>query len=365
VTHAVRIAGGGLSGLATAVLLARRGMAVEVFDRHTGGGGRFHGGWQVLENGTREQDALDELRALGLEPGFAAVPARRATFLDGSGQRHEMESREPYAYFIRRGSGGDSLDGWLRGLARESGVCLREGVAAPGGVDVVATGPRQADGVARESVFASDLHDTVAVLFDPRVTPTGYAYLFCLSGHATFGVAQVRGTGGLAHAAKLAWARFQEAFGAFSVDCEHEGGQFMNFSLPRHLCDGTGRWHVGEAAGVQDFLFGLGNRLALRTAALAAVGVCGEWDGPRFQREVVEPMRATVALRFVYEALGRRGLTRFCRAAARRDFRTFLTRLQRPTAAKLAFARAVMAVWRERRDCRHGPLCAWCRRRER
>ena len=61
---------------------------------------------------------------------------------------------------------------------------------------MVATGPRQADGVAREVVFASDLPDTVAVLFDPTVTPTGYAYLFCLGGHATFGVAQVRRSGG-------------------------------------------------------------------------------------------------------------------------------------------------------------------------
>ncbi|HQU34463.1 MAG TPA: NAD(P)/FAD-dependent oxidoreductase, partial [Thermoanaerobaculaceae bacterium] len=62
----IRIAGGGLSGLAAAVQLARQGFEVEVFDRHRGGGGRFAGGWQVLENGSRDLDALDELRAMGL-----------------------------------------------------------------------------------------------------------------------------------------------------------------------------------------------------------------------------------------------------------------------------------------------------------
>ena len=57
----VRVAGGGLSGLATALLLARAGRGVEVWDRRVGGGGRFHGGWQVIENGTTEADALEEL----------------------------------------------------------------------------------------------------------------------------------------------------------------------------------------------------------------------------------------------------------------------------------------------------------------
>jgi flavin-dependent dehydrogenase len=363
--QAIRIAGGGLSGLATAVLLARRGFAVEVFDRHAGGGGRFHGGWQIIENGTREEDALDELRDLGLEPGFETVAARQATFLDGFGRRYEVESVHPYAYFIRRGGGTGSLDAWLRGLALSAGVTLHEAVAAPDSAEVVATGPRQADGVARELVFSSDLDDTIAVLFDPGVTPTGYAYLFCLSGHGTFGVAQVRGGNRMERAEWAAWARFQEALGPFSVDREHAGGQFMNFSLPHHLCDSHGHWHVGEAAGVQDYLFGLGNRLALRTAALAADGMMGHWDGRRFGRDVLRPMLTSVALRFVYERLGRAGSARFCRMAAARDFRAFLARLQRPTATRLALGRVVMATWRERRGCRHGALCAWCRRRQR
>ncbi len=229
----IRIAGGGLSGLATAVHLARRGFEVEVFDRHRGGGGRFAGGWQVLENGSCELDALDELRGMGLEPDFATVPATRALFLDGFGGAHEVASEAPYAYFVRRGGPDGSMDAWLRSLALTAGVALHEGVPAPADAEVVATGPRQADGVARELVFASDLADTVAVLFDPAITPTGYAYLFCLGGHGTFGVAQVRRLAGLPRARELAWRRFREALGEFAVRDGREHGQFMNFSLPR------------------------------------------------------------------------------------------------------------------------------------
>lgn len=358
------IAGGGLSGLATAVLLARRGVAVRVHDRRRGGGGRFAGGWQVLENGTTRLDALTEIAALGFQGLPPVIPVHQALFLDPFGGRHEIRSREPYTYFVRRGP-DDSLDSWLRTQALEAGVELAEGAAAPGDADVVATGPRQADGVAREVVFASDLPDTVAVLFDPAVTPSGYAYLFCLQGHATFGVAQVRGVAGLPAAAEGAWQVFRRALGDFAVTDRRRGGQFMNFFLPRSLRYGQGRWHVGEAAGVQDFLYGLGNRLALRTAALAADGLLGGWEEQRFRQLVLTPMRTTVALRALYEVLGRRGWRRFCSVASRRDFREFLLQLQRPRPLLEAVSAVVRGLWRERRGCRHGSLCTWCRRSER
>jgi flavin-dependent dehydrogenase len=365
VTKHIRIAGGGISGLATAVLLARDGFAVEVWDRHLGGGGRFAGGWQVLENGTSTTDALEELREMGLRPDIPVIPAVKALFLDGFGRRYEITSATPFAYFVRRGGGEESLDAWLRRLAASTGVVLHEGLPAPAETDVVATGPRQADGVAREVVFGSDLPDTVAVIFDPKTAPTGYAYLFCIAGHATFGVAQVRGVERLRDAQREAWRRFREALGDFAVRGEHEGGQFMNFCLPRHLRGRDGRWYVGETAGVQDFLYGLGNRLALRSAALVAAGIAGQWDHDRFVRTLLRPMRATVALRFAYERVGRHGFAAFCRLASGGDFRSLLLRLQRPGAVKAAIATAVMAAWRERDGCRHAPVCSWCRRRER
>lgn len=360
----IRIAGGGLSGLATAVLLARQGAEVEVFDRRVGGGGRFHGGWQVLDNGLARTDALVEFEQLGFPSLPPARPVRRATFLDAFGGRHEIASAEPYTYFIRRGGEG-SLDAWLRDEALAAGVVLHEGCDAPADAEVVATGPRRADGVARELVFRSDLPDTVMVLFDPEVTPSGYAYLFCLGGHATFGVAQVRSLRTLPEAHRLAWERFRRELGGFAVEDRHEGGQRMAFAPPRSLRGGDGRWYVGEAAGVQHFLFGLGNRLALRTAALVAEAVAGRWEQAQFERLLYRPMLASLALRWAYERLGRAGFRRFCAFASRRDFRTLLLRLNATSAVRRGAARLVMAAWGEREGDR-GPLPgAWQRRRER
>lgn len=361
-TATVRIAGGGVSGLATAALLARQGAAVEVFDRHVGGGGRFHGGWQVLDNGLPPSDALDELASLGLTGHPPVIPVHRAVFVDPFGGRHEVASREPYTYFLRRGGAG-SLDAWLRDQALELGATLREGCEAPPDVQVVATGPRRADGVAREIVFSSDLPDTVMVLFDPAVTPSGYAYLFCLEGHATFGVAQVLRLRSLPGARDAAWARFQRELGDFQVRDRRESGQFMTFSPPRTLRGPDGRWYVGEAAGVQHFLFGLGIRFALRSAALVSDGVLGRWDPVRYERELRRPMLASVAMRWGYERLGPRAFRRLCRMASTRDFRELLLRAQRPTVVQRTLARVVMAAWADRPGSR-GPLGGWHRRRE-
>jgi flavin-dependent dehydrogenase len=363
VDHPVRIAGAGVSGLATAVHLARRGIGVDVYDRRRGGGGRFAGGWQVLENGTTRLDALEELKAWGLEPRCEVVPIREARFFDGRNREYAVHSAAPYCYFLRRGPQKGSLDAWLRDEAVQAGARLRDGEVAPPDAEVVATGPRVPDGVAREVVFRSDLPDTVAVLFDPTLTPTGYAYLFCLGGHATFGVAMVQQLGRLPEARRLAWERFHRLLGPFSADVLHEGGQLMSFSLPNGLRGRDGRWYVGEAAGVQDFLFGLGIRLALRSAALAAGGIAGRWDDAAFDRGVRRRMLATVAMRFLYERAGPGALASFCRRAASRDFRELLLLVQRPRPSLRLLARLVMPVWRDRDPRGRPPVATWCRRR--
>lgn len=356
--------GGGLSGLAVATLLAERGVRVEIRDRRAMSGGRFEGGFQVLENGSRPQDVLAELDVLGFGRPPEVVPLTSAVLLDSELRRWEVSSREPYAYLVRRGGGRASLDGWLEDRAKSAGVRIRRGVsghAVP--PDVVATGPRRADGAAREVVFRTDHADLIAVLFDPALTPTGYAYLFVHDGWGTIGAARVRGLTRLRESARSAFARLDEAF-PMAREVVGEKVLFMNFGLPSHLRSGA-TWYVGEAAGVQEFLFGLGNRLALRSAALVARAVAGDgFDADGFRRDLVVPMTASIAARAAYERLGPR-LVRFgCRWLAAGDFRQRLIRLQSPTVPHQAVARMVMMAWRERRGCPHLPVARWCRRVE-
>jgi len=320
----------------------------------------------VLENGSREEDVLVELARLGLEPACELVPMREALLLDQDLRRYPVRSEAPFAYLVRRGEGEGTLDYWLRSEAENVGVRLEEGSAGDGWQpDVVATGPARADGVAREMVFRTSAADVAAVLFDPGLTPTGYSYLFVRDGWGTLGAAMVRGVGRLRRAAAKAFAILRREL---EVEVEEEVGEqvlFMNFGIPRHLSS-RDAWYVGEAAGVQDFLFGLGNRLALRSAALVAAAVSGEeWDEPEFVRSIARPMETSVLGRAAFELAGPAATTAACRWLSGGDFRSRLVALQRPTGPRSLLARFVMALWRDRGGCDHLPVARWCRRRER
>jgi flavin-dependent dehydrogenase len=360
----VRVLGAGVSGLATALLLARRGVPVEVLDR---GRSRFGGGLQVLENGARPEDALAELERLGFgAPACDLVPLRDALLLGPDLRRYEVASSEPFAYMTRRGSSPGTLDWWLRRAAEEAGVRFVGGsgltASAP---QVVATGPARTDGAARELVFRTNHPDLTVALFDPRLTPTGYSYLFVRDGLGTIGAAQVRRRGALRDNARAAFARLFELFPMKVAPEGPERGLSMSFALPCHLHHGE-RWYVGEAAGVQDFLFGLGNRLALRSASLVADALAGAgWDADRFRREIVRPMRVSLCGRALWEACGPRLTTLLCRRLASGDFRRRLVALQRPRGWKLAVARVVMLVWAERRGDGRSPVAVWSRCQER
>jgi flavin-dependent dehydrogenase len=362
----VHILGAGLSGLATALLLARQGLEVEVRDRSTRRSGRFWGGFQVLENGTRREDALAELSRHGLDLACEVTPLRSAVFFDQDLRRYEVGSDEPYAYLIRRGEDQGTVDAWLRAAAAEAGVTVRRGVASNGWQPrVVATGPARSDGVAQEVVFRTDHPDTIVVLFDPELTPTGYSYLFVHDGFGTMGAAQVRRVRELRDNARAAFDKLRRAVPMRMDMLGAPRGNSMNFAIPRHLCqDGT--WYVGEAAGVQDFLFGLGNRLAIRCAALVADALGGVgWRQVDFESGVLQPMRQSVLGRALYERAGPRWTSRACRHLASGDFRERLLALQRPSRVRGLLAGLVMAVWRDRTTSRRPPVASWCRRGER
>ena len=60
----VKISGAGPAGLSTAITLAREGYPVEVFEKNSEVGGRFHGEYQGLENWSDKKDILDNLKKM-------------------------------------------------------------------------------------------------------------------------------------------------------------------------------------------------------------------------------------------------------------------------------------------------------------
>jgi len=362
----IRIAGAGPSGLAAAIVLARGGRAVEVHEAKRDVGTRFIGDLQIIESASEREPVPDFLDRIGIERNFYFRPAEWATFYDHRGNPRVIRAASPYGWFIRRGAEDDTLDRGLLAQARALGVNVAfDSRLAAGDADIVATGPASPDGLAREMTWRSDDPERIDVYFDHTLAPGGYSYLFILDGIATFGCAIVadfkRIDDYFDHS--LAAARRLHRFDV--PPDARTGYSYMNFHLKRHATSNGARF-VGEAAGFQDYLFGLGIRYALTSGWLAARSILESRDFDElWTAELGAKQETSLVNRFLYEAGGNFGLSMFVRQAARaKDFHRYLSGWHQRRWWKSLLSPMVRRVWKHRGRCQHKPGEHWCRSRD-
>jgi flavin-dependent dehydrogenase len=362
----VRIAGAGPSGLAAAIVLARAGRAVVVHEAKRDVGTRFIGDLQIIEGSSEAEPVPAFLDRIGIERNFYFRPSTWATFFDHRGNGRTIRSSDPYGYFIRRGAEETTLDRGLLAQARALGVEVRfNSRLAPADADIVATGPAAPDGLAREMTWKTSDAECVDVYFNHKLSPGGYSYLFILDGIATFGCAIVADFKQIDTYFDHSLAEAQR-MRKFVIPAEARVGySYMNFHLKdRATANGT-RW-VGEAAGFQDYLFGLGIRYALTSGWLAARSILEGRDFDElWAAEFGLKQETSLVNRFLYESGGNFGLSMFVRqAAGAKDFHGYLAKWHRRTWWKSLLAPVVRRFWRHDGRCLHKPGAHWCRSRD-
>ncbi len=357
----IKIAGAGPSGLTAAICLAKAGLSVEVFEARQAVGERFIGDFQVIENASFTEDASDMLERMGLKKNFFFQPGHRAVFYDHRLKAQEVYSKRPFSYFIRRGPGEDTLDSGLLTQALDLGVNIHyDKRVKKEAVDIIATGPAVADGLAKEMTFKTDLSDTISVLFDMNVSPGGYSYLFVLNGRATFGCAITRDFDGIKIYFDLALARFQK-IAPFSVETPQIAFSYMNFCL-KGSATIQGKSVVGEAGGFQDYLFGLGIRYAMKTGYAAAQSILkGVPYDVLWKEEIGEKQDVSLVNRFLYEQGGNLGLASFVKRAGRSDLQHYLEKWHSQTFWKRLLLPWIKKSWKKESTCFHRIAEHWCR----
>ena len=365
-TQPIRIAGAGPSGLAAAIALGRAGRIVDVHEAKSDVGSRFIGDLQIIEAASEREPVPEFLGRIGIETNFYFRPVMGATFYDHRGVGRVIKSDRPYGYFIRRGPEDGSLDRGLLAQARAAGArVIFNSRLKPEDADIVATGPASPDGLAREMTWHTDQAERVEVFFNHHLSPGGYSYFFILDGVATFGCAIVAGFKKIDEYFEHSLAAAQRV-NPFTIPAETRTGySYMNFHLKQRATR-SGARYVGEAAGFQDYLFGLGIRYALTSGWLAAQSILEGRDFDElWTRELGPKQQTSLVNRFLYEAGGNRGLSLFVRQASRaRDFHSYLSGWHASTWWKALLAPVVRRIWRHRGRCMHKPGEHWCRARD-
>ena len=101
-SKAVKILGSGPSGLSAAIILAKAGYNVEVYEKNDDVGKKYFGDFQGLENWTSREDVLDIFKKVRIEINFDCNPVKEITFTDGN-RKQKRDFGKPVFYLVKRG----------------------------------------------------------------------------------------------------------------------------------------------------------------------------------------------------------------------------------------------------------------------
>lgn len=96
----IKIAGAGISGLTSAIVLAKAGYKVKVFEKNNDVGGRFNEDFQGLLNWGFEKDALEFMEEIGLNVNFWNKPMTDIDLIGPKNCKKVLTSTNPYIYIL-------------------------------------------------------------------------------------------------------------------------------------------------------------------------------------------------------------------------------------------------------------------------
>lgn len=298
----VNILGAGPSGLTAAILLARAGREVHVHERYDTIGKRFQGDLQGIENWSTQENVLAQFRSFHLDTNFAATPFSEVTLTDGRTVLQET-SKEPLFYLVKRGSMSDSLDTALYHQALSCGVQFHMR-SSPSTADIIATGPKRKALIAVDKglIFPTKLPNIAVAFFHDDLAHLGYSYLLVADGYGCLCTVVFKDFHRLNSCFDRTVALAKHMY-PLNLDNAQPVGGIGSFSLEHPKQEGS-TLYVGEAAGLQDLLWGFGIRTAITSGQLAVQAMLSGQSYPELIHQSIKPqLKSTIVNRFLWEKL--------------------------------------------------------------
>jgi flavin-dependent dehydrogenase len=307
-TDTIRILGAGPAGLTTAITLARAGRAVTVYERASDVGTRHQGDYEAIENWTTHEDLCAELATWGLKINFRCIPIYALTCFGPEFQGTAyLEDSQPLFYIILRGRSDDSLDQALLAQARAANVNVEfRRYERADQVDIVATGFPRARAYVFGYTFTTRAPNACYMCLDAKLTPSLYSYLITCDGRGTIGFGAATPPANINQILDRVVTGFRSRV-RFDFDSPQYFAAAGTFGLPQ-TAQRAGRLYVGEAAELQDPLFGFGVRMSMTTGYLAARSILDDCDyDSLWQARLMPQLRAAAVHRVLFQMVGNVG----------------------------------------------------------
>lgn len=302
-SNKIKIAGAGIAGLTSAINLVRYGYDVEIYERKDNIAHRFKGDFQGIENWTTQDDALELIKSYGINLDFDITPSGSFNVCGPKRECKSFESERIIYYLIQRGTDKGNLDHSLYNQAINEGVKIHFNVQSlPEDIKIVATGPSKASAVILGYNFKTTNENIHLMLCDNNLAPRGYAYLLIVNGSGTIATAFMPDENNPNSYLDNTLNAIKEVHDIEMLDIK-KFGTYGSFSSPNIYTEEE-KIIVGEAAGLQDFLFGFGLRYAVFSGYLAAKCIHEGTDYKQLAETYFSnTIKASLVNRFLYEQL--------------------------------------------------------------
>lgn len=301
----IKILGAGISGLTAAINLAKAGYKVDVYERNKDVGMRFGGDLQGLENWSEKENVIDSLKRMNIKINFDCDPFSKISISNGFGVS-EIDLKKNGYYLVKRGNIPGSLDHGLKSQALEAGVEIHFGeIFAPEKADIVATGPIQGEvgAIAKGIIFKTKTKDTAIGILNDKAAYKGYSYLLITKGYGCMCSVVFGELGRINECFEETKKVFSGIIKADIRDPKNVGG--VGCFSARNIFRRDNNLFVGEAAGLQDMLWGFGMRYAFNSGFLAAQSIINNEDyAEKAKEEFFNRMKCGLVNRFLWEKAG-------------------------------------------------------------
>lgn len=364
----IEIVGAGPAGLVAALSLAKAGYKATVYEEKPEVGHRFAGDFQGLENWSTVEDVAHLLERLGInDKKFICHPYHELILIDPKLEKKTIRSERPIFYLVKRGSQPGCLDHGLMDQAIGAGVRIifnkKVDKLEKGGI--IGIGPRAADAIAKGMVFDTTLEDTAAAILDDGIAPKGYAYLLVHKGKATMATCMFKDFKRERECFERTVETFKKLFPSLDIRDAKEFGGYGNFFFGKPPFENN-KYYVGEAAGLQDCLWGFGMRYAMTSGYLSAKAIIEDKDYEGLlHAELIPVQQASLVNRFLFEMIGNKGYAYLINHLSKGNAIEKARKQCSPSLLKKLLY--PIASWRYKsrlidKDCHsEGCTCVWCR----
>ncbi len=311
----IHIMGAGLSGLAASIILAKAGKEVHIHDIREDSGSRFDGDFQGLENWSSDRDFIDELREWGIDPDeFKSTPFHEVDVIHPDDEISKAWGPKVAFRVVERGTSPHTIDQGLKRQALDAGVNIHyKSRVKSEDCTIIATGPKGTSAVAYGEVFKTSFPDHVSFHLNDKLAPGAYAYLIVIDGIGLICTCLWRKQSKSERFLNETIAWYEKNYPELDIEPIKRVGGKGDFTINDRYKE-NGKYYVGEAGGLQDFMWGFGMRYAVTSGVLAAHDILGGEDYDKAVRKQLLPfVKTSVANRFLMNRVGDRSFKRIAR----------------------------------------------------